>query len=123
MALLHARTAAATLPEREAAFLRDNLIYQGTIMLQTGEWLESVLRAGAVLELGEVGVCAEELARAEAAFAQLPVLAQDYCRGPWENWYRGCKKLNVAATLQKTRDVLEQARKAQTHAAQRKGKP
>ena len=123
LALLHARTAAAALPEREAAFLRDNLIYQSALMFQTGAWLEQVLLADEALELGQTGACVAALAKAEAAFAQLPVLAQDDCRSPWENWYRGFKKLNLETTLKKTRDVLEQARQAQAHAAQRESKP
>ena len=81
------------------------------------------LLSNSLYELGQTGACVAALAKAEAAFAQLPVLAQDYCRSPWENWYRGCKKLNVETTLKKTRDVLEQARQAQAHAAQRESKP
>ena len=46
----------------------------------------------------------------EAAFAQISVLADGYCRGEWQNWYRGCKKLNVSSTLKRTREVLEQSR-------------
>jgi len=110
-ALLQAQTAARTLPEHEAAFLRDNLIYQSAIMVQTCVWLEQVQRAHEALDRGDRQACVEALVKAEAAFAQIPVLAEGYCRGEWENWYRGCKKLNVSATLKRTRDVLEQARK------------
>ena len=98
------------LPEHEAAFLRDNLIYQSAIMVQTCAWLEQVELAHEALDLGDRPACVAALAQAEAAFAQIPVLAEGYCRGEWENWYRGCKKLNVSATLKRTRDVLEQSR-------------
>ena len=123
LALLHARAASVALPEYEAAFMNDNLLYQSAIMIETCEWLEQIGMAQEALDLGITGACAEALANASAAFAQIPVMAEGYCRGPWENWYRGCKKLNVETTLQKTRDVLERARQAQTHAAQREGKP
>jgi hypothetical protein len=109
-ALQQARTVIASLPEEEAAFLRDNLIYQSAIMVQACAWLEQVELAHEALDRGNRSACTEALANAETAFAQIPVLAEGYCRGPWENWYRGCKKLNVTATLKRTRDVLEQAR-------------
>lgn len=106
-ALSQAQAAAAALPEPEAAFLTNNLAYQGAIMVQTCEWLEQIELAHEALDGGDRQTCAAALARAEAAFAQIPILADGYCRGDWENWYRGCKKLNVAATLKRTRDVLE----------------
>ena len=62
--------------------------------------------------MGDWPVCAAALAQAEAAFAQIPVLAESYCCGEWKNWYHGCKKLNVSATLQRTHEVLEQSRQA-----------
>lgn len=113
LALLHARSASVALPEHEAAFLHDNLIYQSAIMFQTCAWLEQVEMAHEALDLGDRSTCVEALAHAEAAFARIPVLAESYCRNGWENWYRGCKKLNVSATLKRTREVLEQARQAQ----------
>ncbi|HPA16318.1 MAG TPA: glycosyl hydrolase 115 family protein [Verrucomicrobiae bacterium] len=112
MALLHARTGAAALPEREVAVLSDNLVYQAAIMFQTSEWLEQVGMAHEALDLGNIAGCVDAIEIAERAFGQIPVLAEGYCRGRWENWYRGCRKLNVAATLKRTRDVLEQARQA-----------
>jgi hypothetical protein len=123
LALQQARTAATELPEQEAALLRDNLIYQSAIMVQTSAWLEQVESAHESLDLGNMTACVEALTNAEAAFAQVPVLAEGYCRGPWENWYRGCKKLNIAATLKRTREVLEQARQAQLTPSNRENKP
>lgn len=106
LTLLHARAAAAALPENEAAFLRDNLIHQSAIMRQMCLWLEQVELAHEALDLGRVSECTVALTAAAAAFAEIPVLAESYCRGPWENWYRGTKKLNVTALLKRTRDVL-----------------
>ena len=79
-------------------------------MFQTCEWLEQVLVAQEALELDNRLACGDALARAEAAFAQIPVLAENYCRGQWENWYRECTKLNVTATMNRTREVLQLAR-------------
>jgi hypothetical protein len=123
LALLHARTASAALPSNEAAFLKDNLVYQSTIMGQTSEWLGQIITAHEALNLGNLAACVDALASAESAFAQIPTLADDYCRGQWENWYRGCKKLNVAATLKRTREVLDQARQAQPEKTNRKANP
>ena len=111
-ALRQAEAAAAALPAHEAAFLRDNLIYQSAIMVQTCAWLERVELADAAVDRGDRPACVESLAQAEAAFARIPLLAESYCHGDWENWYRGCKKLNVSATLKRTREVLEQARQS-----------
>ena len=113
LALRQAQAAAASLPEHEAAFLRDNLIYQSSIMIQVCEWLEHVEFASDALDRGDRAACAASLVQAEAAFARIPALAEGYCRGQWADWYRGCKKLNVSATLKRTRDVLEQARRSQ----------
>lgn len=111
-ALQQAQRVATSLPEHEAAFLRDNLIHQSAIMVQTCTWLEQVERARDALEHEDRPACAEALAAAETAFAEIPILADGYCRGPWQDWYRGCKKLNITATLKRTRDVLGQARHA-----------
>lgn len=113
-ALSQARTTAGVLPEHEAALLNDNLIYQTAIMIQTCTWLEQIQRAHEALDCGDKTACVEALVKAEAAFAQIPVLAKDYCHGHWEGWYRGCKKLNVSATLKRTRDVLDQVRQTTT---------
>ncbi|MFA5192483.1 MAG: glycosyl hydrolase 115 family protein [Verrucomicrobiia bacterium] len=113
LALRQAQAAAASLPEHEASFLRDNLIYQGSIMIQVCEWLEHVEFASDALDRGDRAACAASLVQAEAAFTRIPALAERYCRGQWADWYRGCKKLNVSATLKRTRDVLEQARRSQ----------
>jgi hypothetical protein len=110
LALRQAQAAAASLPEHEVALLRDNLIYQSAIMVQACVWLEQVELAHEAFDRGDRQACTEALAQAEAAFARIPILADDYCRGEWENWYRGCKKLNVSATLKRTRDILEQSR-------------
>lgn len=111
-ALHLAQSASATLPSSEAAFLRDNLIYPSAIMISTCEWLKELLVAAETADQGDRSACAKALGRAESAFAQLPVLAESYCHDGWTNWYRGCKKLDIAATLQRTRDVWQQAQKA-----------
>ncbi len=110
LALLHARAAEAKLPADEAAFLRDNLCYPADIMCQVSAWLEKLLVAHEALDLGDRKECVRALEAAEVAFSKIPVLAEGYCHGPWKEWYRGCKKLNVSSTLKKTRDVLTLAK-------------
>ena len=107
-----AQAAANGLPVEEGRLLADNLVFQSAIMVQTSAWLAAVETACEALDLGRMADCAAALTAAEAAFAQIPVLAENYARAPWENWYRGSKKLNIAATLQRTRDVLQQADRA-----------
>jgi hypothetical protein len=109
LALLHARSAAAVLPAPEADFLRANLIHQADLALQTSTWLEQVEMAHEALDLGNRAATVEALARAEEAFARILAHASGYTQGRWENWYRGAKKINLAATLQRTREVLRQA--------------
>jgi hypothetical protein len=110
LAMRQAQAAAAELPGPEATLLGANLIYQSAIMVRACTWLEQVERAHEALDLGDRPACATALTQAEAAFARIPVLAEGYCRGTWTHWYRGCKKLNVSATLKRTRDVLEKSR-------------
>jgi hypothetical protein len=88
------------------------LIYQSAIMVQTCAWLEQIELVHEAIDRGNRPACAAALAQAEAAFAQIPVLAEGYCRGAWEDWYHGCKELNVSATFQRTHEVLEQSRQA-----------
>lgn len=109
LALLHARTAAADLSEAESSFLRDNLIHQAALAQQICLWLEQVEFAHEALDLGNRAACREGLAQAEAAFAQILSLSENYSRGRWDQWYRGAKKINLAVTLQRTRTVRQQA--------------
>ena len=113
LALLHAHAAEAKLPAGEAAFLRDNLLYPGDIMFQASAWLEQLLVAHEALDLGDEKGCVQALEAAEVAFSKIPVLAEGYCHGRWKEWYRGCKKLNVSATLKKTRDLLTLAKESE----------
>ena len=112
LALLHARTAGSALPEGEAAFLYDNLIYPCGIMQQTCAWLERVFIAHEALDLGDLPTCVRLLKEADEAFSEIPHLAKGYCAGKWADWYRGCKKLNITATLKRTRDVAKLAERA-----------
>jgi hypothetical protein len=100
---------AGGLDEAERAFLDSNLIYPADIMRLTCAWLRALLMAREALDLGDAPACARALSEAEAAFAEIPDRAAGYCTGRWETWYRGCKKLNVAARLQQTRDTLKLA--------------
>ncbi|MDO8542078.1 MAG: glycosyl hydrolase 115 family protein [Opitutaceae bacterium] len=109
LVLLHARTFAVELPETEAAFLRDNLVHQGALAREFCRWFEQIELAHEALDLGNLPACVEALRVAEAAMAGIPALSEAYTRGRWENWYRGTKKINLAATLKRTRDVLRQA--------------
>jgi hypothetical protein len=110
LACLQAQAAANPLTEEEAAFLQDNLIYPSAFMRQTSTWLQGLLLAHEALDLGDRQTCARALAGAEEAFAKIPGLAEGYCTGKWQTWYRGCKKLNVSAVLQKTHDVVTLAK-------------
>ena len=105
-ARVHAAT--ATLPEAEARLLTDNLGFQSAIMAQMSAWLVAVETAHAALDQGQVADCLAALTAAEKTITQIPRLAENYTRAPWENWYRGSKKLNLSAAQQLTRDVLKQ---------------
>ncbi len=115
LARLHARAAADPLTAEEAAFLQDNLIYPSEFMRQTSAWFQGLLLAHEALDLGDRPTCARALAEAEEAFAKIPELAEGYCTGKWQTWYRGCKKLNVSAVLRKTRDVAALAKGNRDH--------
>jgi len=109
LALLHARMAETDLPEKERPFLRDNLIYPATLMLQVSAWLEQLYIANESLDVGNIQECVKALEAAETAFAQIPDLAEGYCHGKWKNWYRGCLILNISSRLEQTRKTLSAA--------------
>ena len=75
-------------------------------------WLDRLLVAHEALDLGDRPACARALKEAGAAFEENPRLAEGYCAGKWSDWYRGCRKLNISATMKKTREVAELAEQA-----------
>jgi hypothetical protein len=110
LAALHAGEAARQLPAGEAALLSDNLVYPARFMERTSAWLGKVLAAAEALDVGDTAACARELDAAEAAISELPPLAEAYCHGPWKEWYRGCKKLDIESKLAATRQAAKAAR-------------
>ena len=96
-ALRQAQAAAAELPEHEAAFLRDNLIYQSAIMVQTCVWLEQVELAHEAIDPGTGRPVQRAPAQAEAALWGL------------RSWRRATAvangKTGIAAADQSSRDV------------------
>lgn len=96
---------AARLAAEEARFLRDNLGHQAELSLQLSTWAEAVTLASEAAENGHPRACRDALTQAEAAFSHLMARAEEYCWGPWLHWYRGSTKLNLRATLQRTREV------------------
>lgn len=110
LAGLHARAAAVQLTKEESTFLRDNLIYPSDIMRQMSAWFQGLLMAYEALDVGDVPTCVRALEEAEKEFAKIPELAEGYCTGKWAAWHQGCRILNVSATLEKTREVVGQAK-------------
>jgi len=111
LAVLHGSTAVTALPAPEQTFLRDNLLYHADFMVQASTWLEQLGMAHEAMDLGDMKACVLALEAADAAFVKIPMLAESYCQGKWKEWYRGCRKLNISATLKRTHDALELARK------------
>jgi hypothetical protein len=113
LALLRARelaeAAAEELPVHEREFLADQLVHQAAIMEQVSTWLEGVLAARIALDAMALSPCLRALEIAESALVEIERLAGGYCRGIWEHWYRGCRKLDIAAALSRTREALVQA--------------
>ena len=111
LASLHARKAEVSLEGQERTFLYDNLVYHAGFMALASTWVEQLNLAHEALDLGDLHTFIGALEAADAAFSQIPALAESYCQGKWKEWYRGCRKLNVQAIAKKTRDVLDLARK------------
>jgi hypothetical protein len=95
LAVKHAESILESLPPQEARFLQDNLIYPARLMQLATSCLQNLLLAGEMFDLGDLIAGKAYIGLAAANMQALVESTADYCRGPWEHWYRGCRKLNI----------------------------
>ena len=95
----------------EKAFFRTNFLSHVKIMLGLETWLENVLLAQAAIGAEETGKAVGHLQEATKALDMVEAGKNlNTQTDKWKHWYRGDKKMNIAATRRSTEEVLEMAR-------------
>lgn len=95
-------------------FLRDHLLVQARTMAGLSAWTAAILDAAEAALRQDPESIAPALQR--AADSLEPVLEQRAAAaaGPWTNWYRGDKKMNLPELLDRTRSLLTKLRPARS---------
>ncbi len=90
-----------------------NFLAQQQIMLGLVEWLGAGLEAGLAMHEGQRDEAPAALARAGQAWQRIDAAQALATRGPkWEHWYRGDRKMNLAAARRLTERLAEVLRTA-----------
>ena len=95
------------LPSKCSEFA-DTTIRNPTRMMHTlTEWAGELVAAQIALEEGRRADAAKHADAALAAIGRANGLSSTYCVGRWENWYRDCRKINLAQGLERTRKIRD----------------
>jgi hypothetical protein len=87
----------------DRAFFESNFMAQQGIFAGILGWLECAVRANLATGRAEA---AREAKRALEQFARVRAAQTLATRGEWKDWYRGDRKMNLAAAEKLTRDVV-----------------
>jgi hypothetical protein len=97
----------ARLEGADRALFEANFVAQQRMLLGLLKWFESGLLAAEAHKAGNRAQLAVHVAAAEAAIAEIRAAQRLATQGPWEAWYRGERKMNIAEAEQLTRDVAQ----------------
>jgi hypothetical protein len=93
------------LQDSERAFFEVNFVAQQRILLGLVRWLENGLQAGLAMQAGDRRKVTAHVTAAQAAIADIRAAQKLATRGPWENWYRGDKKMNIGEAERLTNEL------------------
>lgn len=101
------------MPDPEKTFFTNNFLSQRQIMIGLLAWCGHVIDAQQGVRAGDFPGAESALALALDALTQVQQAKALASAAPWENWYRGDKKMNIAAMAELTTSVkaaIQQAR-------------
>ncbi len=107
----------ARLPAECRPFAYSQLLHPAVFMRDFSAWLAALLRIPALPCRALCSVPGTEVpgyAAAEALRLIDAILAREpeYCAGKWENWWRGCKKIDLRDLRRRTQNLAQQSGKA-----------
>lgn len=88
-------------------FAYTTLVYPTSIMEDITAWMMELLHAQFCLERGDRSDAIAHIRKAVGAADDILDLAEEYCSGKWENWYRGCIKLDIYGERARSAALLE----------------
>lgn len=89
----------------ERRFFEVNLVAQQRILLGLQQWLEGALRAGRAQQQNAPGTVKTQFQAAMAGLATIRSGQALAAQGKWKDWYRGDRKMNLAAAEDLTRQL------------------
>jgi len=97
----------AKLSGDDRRFFETNLVAQHRIMTGLLDWVASACRASLALDKDDLHAAADHLAAGRDAMAVIRS-GQALCsRGPWKDWYRGDRKMNLSAAEELTKKASD----------------
>lgn len=94
------------LPAEEKPFAYSTIVYPSALMYQFTSFTADILLARVKLACEGLDACKKSLEDALMHMAEIRKLEACYCYGKWENWYRGCRKINLNDLEEDSRRVL-----------------
>jgi hypothetical protein len=101
----------AELPGQESFFLNANLLTQQRIMLGLLDWCGYAIEARNAVNQKDFASAAKMLRKAALALESAQSGKVTSATGKWKNWYRGDKKMNIAAALELTEKLATQVQR------------
>ncbi len=93
---------ASALHDDDRRFFETNLVAHYRIMMGLLDWVASASRASLALDQGDAKAAVEHSAAGREAFALIRSGQALGTRGAWKDWYRGDRKMNLAAAEELT---------------------
>ena len=94
------------LPAEEKPFAYTTIVYPSALMYRLTSFTADVLLARVKLACEGLDACKKSLEDALMHMAEIRKLEASYCSGKWENWYRGCRKINLNDLEEDSRRIL-----------------
>ena len=83
------------LPEQEKPFAYTTLVHPSALMYHLTAFTADIILAREQFSFGDADACEKSLEGALSELAAIKQADESYCSGKWENWYRGCRKVNL----------------------------
>ncbi len=94
------------LPEDEKPFAYTTLVYPSALMHRLTAFTADIILARMNLACVSMDACRKSVEDALAHMTEIRRIEARYCSGKWENWYRGCRKINLNDLEESCRSVL-----------------
>jgi len=101
------------LPDAEKQFAYTTIVHPATLMYHLTSFAANILLARTKLAWEDLEACKKSVEDALAHMAEIRKTEAKYCSGKWENWYAGCRKINLNDLEEGGRSVLRAIKEIQ----------